>query len=130
MGGFTKFVYYPDRAAVHYVEAYSVRMERARPLYTKELKMLEETPDDPEKLYWAAMRYGEFAMTGCIKMQEVDGIIVDLFQRAISSNFGPAYFELAKQHFYMKRKDEAIETAREGLDSYSFCSKLINWWTR
>lgn len=107
----------------NYMEPQALRLQNAKSLYEKELEQLAALKtDDPKELYWAAKRYGELDLMECIEKKWADQAIVGLLEKAIElkPDFGPAYFELAVQHFYMKRKELAFETARKCFD-YKLC---------
>lgn len=115
----------------HYTRKRQDRMQDARKLYEKELDMMrrDDMNGDHEKLYWRAIRYSELGLMDCISSEEMDRLIVSLLERAIQEkkDFGPAYFELAKQHNHMGRMNDAIKAARDGSDlsGYEPCMEFF-----
>lgn len=96
----------------------------------KELVLLEgrSKSSDPAELYWAAMRYNELGLTDCFSREEMDVYVTSLLEKAlaIDQTFGPAYYELAKQHLYMGRNDDVLRSANLGIENgYSPCSRLL-----
>lgn len=114
----------------HFTSKRSERMSKAEPLYRQELAELDACRDEnPDELYWRAMRYNELGLMDCIPKEVMDQKIVTLLEQAIKTkpDFGPAYFELAKQHLYMGRKKEAKETAIKGhtMSGYERCLDFL-----
>jgi hypothetical protein len=89
----------------------------------------KEGTNDPAELYWNARRYSELGLSDCLSPEEMDKRVVSLLQRAIElkEDFGPAYFDLARQNLYMDRTDEALEIATKGhkKSHYEACLKFI-----
>lgn len=116
----------------HYMQALDSRMTDARPLVARELQQLDAQKEtaNAEESYWIAMRYNELGLMDCLPKKKMDKVVVSLLERAIAlkEDFGPAYFELAKQHLFMQRNVKALQAAKQGYDKsgYKMCLDLFN----
>jgi glycosyltransferase involved in cell wall biosynthesis len=117
----------------HFMEPYKTRMESARNFIDKELKELGTKRDieDPIELYWTSMRYSELGLMGSLDNDSADKMQVELLSKAIrlKVDFGPAYFELAKQHLHMGRGNQARRVANKGIEStgYGLCNDILKY---
>ncbi|OGJ21340.1 hypothetical protein A3K73_01190 [Candidatus Pacearchaeota archaeon RBG_13_36_9] len=115
----------------HFIRKREDRMRDYKGLCDQEIHelMSKTETNDPIGAYWRAMRYSEIGLIDCLPKEKMDLLVVSLLQRAIElkEDFGPAYFELARQHFYMGRKDIALATATKGYEKsrYESCLNFL-----
>jgi len=108
----------PIKIGEHFMRKRSERMQDYKKPCEQEIEKLKSKKgsNDPEELYWGAMRYSELGLNDCLSNEEMDKRVTSSLQKAITikSDFGPAYFELAKQHLHMDRIKQALATADRG----------------
>jgi hypothetical protein len=113
----------------NFMDSYESRMEKAKPLITKELDELACVPQEPAELFWAAERYAAIFLMEQLSAHDADRRILPLYKKAISlkPDFGPAYFELARYNFTRDRYREGLDAARAGWDNshYGPCMNLL-----